>query len=336
MKKVIILFFIISNSLLLYGQSTTIPLVIEKSYQLKDIPSPQDIAWDGSNFWVIDNFTFNLYKLSTDFESIDTSMFLYPRDYRDLAFDGKYLWAVDNTFHQALKVNKDSLRIKKILSLPVNKFIDGIACVDTNIYISWFDGWSSQIARVIPGTNSVSFVSYTEGGWVTGLTYYNNRFYYTWNAELNNKGLVAVNPDPYMTVYYSLPDEIKSPTDVEIVSGNFWVLDFETKRLYKLKEDSTTSNVNKTVIPNESILSQNYPNPFNPSTTINFQIPKEGYVTLKVYDILGREVATLVNENKTAGYYNVTFDASKLSSGVYIYKITANSFIQLKKMLMIK
>jgi hypothetical protein len=83
-------------------------------------------------------------------------------------------------------------------------------------------------------------------------------------------------------------------------------------------------------------LEQNYPNPFNPTTVINYQIPKDGLVTLKVYDVLGREIITLVNEDKKAGSYNYKFDASKLSSGVYFYKITANDFVQSKKMILLK
>ncbi|HSR17716.1 MAG TPA: T9SS type A sorting domain-containing protein [Ignavibacteriaceae bacterium] len=83
-------------------------------------------------------------------------------------------------------------------------------------------------------------------------------------------------------------------------------------------------------------LFQNYPNPFNPSTVINFQIPEAGFVTLKVYDILGKEVKTLVNENKHVGSYNIRFDASDLASGFYIYQIRINSYISSKKMLLIK
>jgi hypothetical protein len=83
-------------------------------------------------------------------------------------------------------------------------------------------------------------------------------------------------------------------------------------------------------------LSQNYPNPFNPSTTIKYQIPNDGNVTLKVYDILGREVTTLVDEFKNEGRYEVNFNASKLASGVYIYKIQSGDFISSKKMLLIK
>jgi hypothetical protein len=90
-------------------------------------------------------------------------------------------------------------------------------------------------------------------------------------------------------------------------------------------------------------LEQNYPNPFNPSTTIRYQLPKDGLVTLKIYDILGSEIATLVNEEKIAGKYEINFNASSLASGVYIYRIAIHSdkiqaadFTSSKKMLMIK
>jgi hypothetical protein len=77
-------------------------------------------------------------------------------------------------------------------------------------------------------------------------------------------------------------------------------------------------------------------NPFNPTTLINYSIKKEGYVTIKVYDVLGRAVKTLVNENKPAGFYTVNFDASKLSSGVYFYTIKTNEFFDRKKMIVMK
>ena len=83
-------------------------------------------------------------------------------------------------------------------------------------------------------------------------------------------------------------------------------------------------------------LFQNYPNPFNPTTTINYQLPQTGYVTLKVYDMLGREVTTLVNEEKYKGSYSVNFDASKLASGVYIYRIKIKDYMSSKKMLFLK
>jgi hypothetical protein len=83
-------------------------------------------------------------------------------------------------------------------------------------------------------------------------------------------------------------------------------------------------------------LDQNYPNPFNPSTTIKYQIPKTGFVNLKVFDLLGRVVATLVNEEKPAGKYSVDFNASKFSSGVYIYELKTKDFTSCKKMMLTK
>jgi hypothetical protein len=89
-------------------------------------------------------------------------------------------------------------------------------------------------------------------------------------------------------------------------------------------------------VPKEFRLEQNYPNPFNPTTTIKFSLPKEGYVEIKLYDVLGKEVATLVKDPYKAGVYSVTFDGSRLASGVYFYRIEAGDFRDVKKMVLIK
>jgi len=83
-------------------------------------------------------------------------------------------------------------------------------------------------------------------------------------------------------------------------------------------------------------LRQNYPNPFNPATKITYQLPKGSLVTLKIYDILGNEVATLVNEEQSAGRYQTTFNGSNLSSGIYFYKIQAGNFVETKKLVLMK
>ena len=89
-------------------------------------------------------------------------------------------------------------------------------------------------------------------------------------------------------------------------------------------------------LPTRFDLSQNYPNPFNPTTTIKYQIPEETFVGIKVYNLLGSEVTTLVNEMRTVGTYEVKFNASQLTSGIYIYKIQAGQFSQMKKMVLVK
>lgn len=89
-------------------------------------------------------------------------------------------------------------------------------------------------------------------------------------------------------------------------------------------------------VPQTTVLEQNYPNPFNPTTTIAFSLSHSSLVTLKVFDILGREVATLVNEEKNPGRYEERFDASGMSSGIYIYQLRAGNNIQQRKMLVVK
>jgi hypothetical protein len=89
-------------------------------------------------------------------------------------------------------------------------------------------------------------------------------------------------------------------------------------------------------VPDNYSISQNYPNPFNPSTMIRFSIKETGIVSLKVYNVLGQLVNTLVNEQKSAGTYEYNFDASHLSSGIYFYTIKAGNFTATKKMILMK
>ncbi|MBL0107875.1 MAG: T9SS type A sorting domain-containing protein [Ignavibacteria bacterium] len=96
------------------------------------------------------------------------------------------------------------------------------------------------------------------------------------------------------------------------------------------------SNESITNIPAEFALGQNYPNPFNPSTTINYELPASNFVTLKIYDLVGKEVMTLVNEKLDAGRYSATFNGSNLASGMYFYKISAGEFTFVRKMVLIK
>lgn len=89
-------------------------------------------------------------------------------------------------------------------------------------------------------------------------------------------------------------------------------------------------------VPDKFSLSQNFPNPFNPTTNINFDIPKNSFVKLKIYDVSGKELTSLVNENLNAGSYNYQWDASSFTSGVYFYRIETNDFIETKRMILLK
>ena len=87
--------------------------------------------------------------------------------------------------------------------------------------------------------------------------------------------------------------------------------------------------------PMSFALAENYPNPFNPSTTIRYELPQKGFVTLKVYNLLGQEVATIVNQKPEAGSYQVQFDGTGLASGVYFYRVKAGDYVESKKLLLL-
>jgi hypothetical protein len=107
-------------------------------------------------------------------------------------------------------------------------------------------------------------------------------------------------------------------------------------QIYKITEEKDITEIEEELPTRYSI--SNYPNPFNPETVIKYQLPERGYVKIKVYDILGKEIATLVNEYKEAGFYNYQFDISnyKLTSGIYIYTLNVNGITQSKKMILAK
>lgn len=120
-------------------------------------------------------------------------------------------------------------------------------------------------------------------------------------------------------------------------------LNEQGKYSYRLKQIDFDGSINYSneievdfIGVTEYALLQNYPNPFNPSTVISYQLPVDSKVQLKIYDVLGTEIITLVNESKSAGKHDVSFDAGKLSSGTYFYTILADGFVQTKKMLLVK
>jgi hypothetical protein len=108
--------------------------------------------------------------------------------------------------------------------------------------------------------------------------------------------------------------------------------------VWLIKTTTDVSNIkqNNEIIISDFSLHQNYPNPFNPTTKIKYQIPELSFVTIKVFDVLGNEIATLVNEEKTLGRYEVEFNASEYPSGIYFYRLQAGPFVESKKMVLMK
>lgn len=120
----------------------------------------------------------------------------------------------------------------------------------------------------------------------------------------------------------------RSNNQTNIVKGGFWE--------QAVKLITSVEVIDGKVLPTEFHLFQNYPNPFNPTTKIQYSIPNSSNVVLKIYDVLGKEVATLVDEYKSARSYEVEFYADGIASGVYFYKLQASSFGSIKKMILLR
>jgi len=136
-------------------------------------------------------------------------------------------------------------------------------------------------------------------------------------------------------------EDVHLETGVHIMRFEFDSDSDKTEWLFSLNYIEVSKSIvdgieDQTDLPTDFKLMQNYPNPFNPNTIINYSVPKQGKVTIAVFNALGKQVATLVNEEKSAGNYKIDFNAENLSSGIYFYKMQANEFIQTKKMLLLK
>jgi len=144
-------------------------------------------------------------------------------------------------------------------------------------------------------------------------------------------GFIEGNGSTTETKAYSYTNQVGN---IEATAFKYRLKQIDFDGSFEYSDEVTVEN--SEILPAEYFLSQNYPNPFNPSTTIEFTIPQKEFVSLVIYDVLGNEVATLINKEKAPGSYEVLFDAAEFGSGVYIYSLKAGSFAQTKKMILMK
>ena len=161
-------------------------------------------------------------------------------------------------------------------------------------------------------------------------------------------GIHTTTCNPNTRPLTSLPSGAQS-WDEQMNASQIFVYEIQVDGLYKyecvphspfmngtINVSPTNINLISQQVPESFKLSQNYPNPFNPSTSIKFALPNSSFTTLRVYNLVGQEVATLVNENLTAGTYEATLNGANLTSGIYFYTINADGYSETKKMMLIK
>lgn len=214
-------------------------------------------------------------------------------------------------------------RFNKIVVSGSNIFISGLDTMDNangGIYksVDNCQSWTS-IGLTDKKVTSLSVAGYNLfAGTRLGGVYLSTNAGVTWIQK--NQGMTSYNINAFLI----FGDYVLAAETVNLGVWRRFLLDI--------------IGINKisTEIPNKFSLNQNTPNPFNPSTKIEFQVPNDGFITLKVFNIDGKEIETLVNEKVSAGTYETTWNASKFSSGVYFYRIETLNFVETKKMILLK
>jgi N-acetylneuraminic acid mutarotase len=236
--------------------------------------------------------------------------------------------------------------------MPTGRFLLGAVAVNGIIYAIGGHNATSTLATVEafdPATNTWSTkapMNTARYGMYVGVV--NGKIYVAGGSDINSLTATA-SVESYDPATNTWSLETSMPTAKAFgvgaaVDGVLYTIGASTtsglaipNSLVRAYTPITTSvEVLSTNIPSFFTLEQNYPNPFNPSTKISFALPERGNVSLKVYDLLGGEVAQLVNGEIEAGSYDLSFNASDLPSGIYFYKLQAGSFVETKKMILLK
>ena len=287
----------------------TIPgLVSPSNGQFVNQDSPVDLTWSPTGF--ADKF---YLQVSTDqnFTSTvvdDTNLTSLTYTLNSLQQDQDYFWHVKSKNAAGWGDWSDTWQFKSTPAFIDLTFPDGGETWDTDTALVIY--WDLNVLDTV------------------NIELYKNEIFY--------KTIVDSFYSETGGYSWELPDSLQSGSDykIKISSIDGSLEDMSESNFTIIYTTSDVKRINGLVT--DFKLEQNYPNPFNPSTNIQFNIPNREFVLLKIYDVLGNEIMTLINEEKLAGGYNVEFDASNLPSGVYFYTLTAGSFNQTRKMLLLK
>lgn len=280
---------------------------------------------DGSETEIISRYDGNKFNSPNDMAvKSNGSIYFTDPDYggNPLEFDYKGIFVM-NTEGQIWLLDKT-------LNQP-----NGIAFSpdETKLYVTSFpaDIWVWDVDSDTTITNKQFFIQ-MQGGYADGIKVDQNGLIYaaTWNLG----GIWIIDPDGSKIDLIPVPESVTNLNWGDPDGKTLYITGEHA--VYRLRPNDPTDIKDNADKPENFSLYQNYPNPFNPTTTISYQLKTQSDVQLIIYDITGREIKTFVNKRQNAGQHSVTFNATGLASGIYIYKIKAGRFVQSRKMILLK
>jgi glutamine cyclotransferase len=313
--------------------------VLDTGDVIHTVPAPgsrcQGLTYDGNALWVSDYQSDLIYKISTIDGAILRS-FSAPNSYIEgLAWDGTNLWAAENGGSGGApaiiyKLDPSNGNILQSFT-PPNSWPHGITWDGEYL---WLDDFGTKtIDKVDPATGQLISQLNAPGDASIGLTWDGE---YLWSDDFNTDSLYRIDPVTGDIVAQVVSPHT-NPRDMAWDGQYIWVVSWQAATIYQVDVGyQPTSADDDNVVPYKFQLSQNYPNPFNASTLIRFEIASESEVSLTIYDILGREVETILNDKKQPGPYDIRFDATGLSSGTYFYRLRAGDKIETRSMVLLK
>ncbi len=325
--------------------------------------SPWGLTYDGENFWISDDSTSCIHKIDSVGNIIKSYQFT-NLNLKGMTFHENELWvvndfAVGDTVIYYSSLNDSCIyKIYSILKIDINNgaiidsltfratgtntkisnFIWGIGSFQSYLYVSYNGGWGPCTYEINPATRKVTnnlccahpcgFTTINNNLWCVrmgslegpGDSIRELDFFY-WENDSTHKGLQE------MGYWHELDCDA---TDLTFDGDNIWICDYTNKKIKKL------SKVRPQNIPISFKLYQNYPNPFNTTTTIKYNIQESSHVTLKIYNLAGQEIETLVNGFQTKDEYQIKWITQQLPSGIYFYRLQAGEFTETKKLILQK
>lgn len=322
--------------------------VLDTIYPVYGFPTPdgatRGLTFDGTFLWSADNGDGNsqngpmLYKMDPNSGAIVAS-YSHPGKYPNgLAWDGQYLWHSDHGTGRIYKLDPSNAAVIDSFPMP-GSFPFDLAWYDGYLYA--VSGGTTSIYKINPNNHAVVdtiVATYGGAGRPIGLTIVPNAAggkLITADDDNDSVNEYEFLTSSWINQWSSSPAVYPCGLAFDPATGRLWESCWSKDSIYVFDVVTGIEHEQET-IPSNYHLSQNFPNPFNPETTIRYGVPKSSRVSLTVMDVLGRQVATLVNEVKPAGNYQIDWNSSARSSGIYFYRLQAGGFTEIRKMVLMK
>jgi hypothetical protein len=292
---------------------------------------PFGLEWIDGYLWNSDRASRSIYKINPTTHAVIRSFKPGVYDPTGLAWNGSQLFCADWTRGKIFRI--DTTNGAALDSFPSpNGSPFGLAWDGNNLWCT--EVYTGRLCKLDSNGAIIQYFEYPY--WLQGLTFDGVQFWVVAYEKVANGSarLYRISTSGDTLASYQPPGPYAE--DVAWDGSHLWTCHAGINKIYKMLFTPTEVVEQKSGTPVLYSLNQNYPNPFNPSTSIGYQITTQSYISLKVFDVLGREVATLVNENKKPGSYEVEFDGSNLSSGLYFYRLQTSNFLETKKLLLLK